>query len=98
MKRLLFTTIMTLITMFTLSSCQENENYKDYKPVQGSMFVCVESYEDPYLGAVKILVDRETRIMYMYAIKDYAEQESACVTVLYDSKGQPKKYSGVVTE
>lgn len=62
------------------------------------MFTCVEVYEDPYLGTVRILVDRETRIMYMYAIKDYADQESSCITVIYDAKGQPKKYNGVITD
>ena len=79
-----------------LSSCEENKNYEEYKPVQGSMFICVESYEDPHLGSVKVLVDKETRIMYMYAIKDYAEEDSSCITVLYDSDGKPKKYNGVI--
>ena len=61
--------ILSILCVFCLSSCGvENKNYEEYKPTQGSMFICIESYEDPYLGNVKILVDRETKIMNMYAI------------------------------
>ena len=63
------------------------------------MFVCVESYADPYLGNVKILVEKETRIMYLYywknTNKDYVVSG---ITVLYDSDCKPKKYSGVITD
>ena len=83
-----------------LSSCGiENVNYKEYKPTQGSMFTCVESYTDPYLGDVKILVDKETRIMYMYYWKNSNNDYGVSgITVLYDSKGEPKKYNGVITD
>ena len=98
LKKYLTTIILSILCVFCLSACEENKNYEEYQPQQGSMFICIESYADPYLGSVKILVDKETRIMYMYAIKDYAEQESSCITVLHDSDGKPKKYSGVITD
>lgn len=100
LKKYCMLVVLSILCVFCLSSCGvENKNYEEYKPTQGSMFICIESYEDPYLGNVKILVDRETKIMYMYAIKDYtAEQESSCITVIYDSKGEPKKYNGVITD
>ena len=98
LKKYCMLVILSILCILCLSSCVENENYEQYQPTQGSMFICIESYEDPYLGSVKILVDRETKIMYMYAIKDYAEQESSCITVIYDSKGEPKKYNGVITD
>ena len=91
--------MLTLFCILGLSSCGvENENYQDYKPTQGSMFICVESYEDPYLANMKILIDKETRIMYMYATKAGVETETSCITVLWDSDGKPKKYSGVITD
>lgn len=91
--------ILSILCVFCLPSCGvENKNYEEYQPTQGSMFICIESYEDPHLGNIKILVDKETKIMYMYAIKNHTEQESSCITVIYDSKGQPKKYSGVITD
>lgn len=98
MKKLVIT-LLAFLTLFSFTACNSNnKNYEEYRPTQGSMFACIESYEDPHLGAVKILVDKETRIMYMYAIKNYAEQESSCITVLYDSDSKPKKYNGVITD
>lgn len=97
MKKLVIT-LLAFLTLFSFTACNNNKNYEEYQPTQGSMFTCIEYYEDPYLGTVRILVDRETKIMYMYAIKDYAEEESACITVLYDAKGQPKKYEGVISD
>ena len=97
LKNYILIIFVVILSIFCLSSCGvENENYEEYKPTQGSMFVCIERYEDPYLGAVKILVDRETRIMYMHASYKEVDQQSACITVLYDSDGKPKKYYGVI--
>lgn len=64
------------------------------------MFTCVESYKDPYLGDVKILVDKETRIMYIYYYYDNHSDHSffTDLTIPYDSDGKPKKYSGVITD
>ena len=63
------------------------------------MFTCVESYTDPYLGDIKILVDKETRIMYMYYWKNSNNDYGVSgITVLYDSDGKPKKYNGVVED
>ena len=99
-RKSLLAVMLALFCVLGLSSCGvENENYEEYKPTQGSMFTCVESYYDPYLGKVKILVDKQTRIMYLY----YYDEGSDCnfstnLTVLYDSDGKPKKYNGVITD
>lgn len=98
-RKSLLAIMLALFCILGLSSCGvENENYQDYKPTQGSMFTCVEVYEDPYLGTVRILVDRETKIMYLYAVKDGVETQNSCITVLHGSDGKPKKYSGVITD
>jgi len=99
MKKLVIT-LLAFLTIFSFTACNSNnKDYEEYQPTQGSMFACIESYEDPYLGAVTILVDRETRIMYMHywenASTDYGVSG---ITVLYDSDGKPKKYNGVITE
>lgn len=99
LKKYLTITILAILCIFCFSSCAENEDYQDYKPTQGSMFICIESYTDPHLGDVKILVDKETRIMYMHywenSNNDYGVSG---ITVLYDSGGKPKKYNGVITD
>ena len=97
-RKSLLTIVLTFFCILGLSACEENKNYKNYKPTQGSMFICVESYTDPYLGDVKILVDKETRIMYIRYYASEGDGEYSGITVLYDSDGKPKKYSGVITD
>ena len=99
LKKCLTTIVLAILCVFCFSSCVENENYQDYKPLQGSMFTCIESYEDPYLGTVKVLVDRETRIIYLYYHQNSnTDQGVSGMTVLYDSNGEIKKYNGVITD
>lgn len=100
MKKFLLSILLTVLSLFCFTSCSDNNsNYENYVPTQGAMFVCVESYTDPYLGDVKILVDKETRIMYLYYWERGNDQHfSSSITVLYDSKGMPKKYVGVLKD
>ena len=97
-NKCILTIFLVILCMFCLSSCVENENYKDYTPQEGVMFICVESYTDPYLGDVKILVDKETRIMYIRYYASEGDGKYSGMTVIYDSDGKPKKYSGVITD
>ena len=90
--------ILSILCVLCLASCVENENYEQYQPQQGSMFICVESYTDPYLGDVKILVDKVTRIMYIRYYASEGDGRYSGMTVIYDSDGKPKKYSGVITD
>ena len=97
-RKSLLTIVLAFFCILGLSACEENKNYQDYKPTQGSMFICVESYTDPYLGDVKILVDNETRIMYIRYYASEGDGRYSGMTVIYDSDGKPKKYSGVITD
>ena len=97
-RKSLLTIVLAFFCILGLSACEENKNNQDYKPTQGSMFICVESYTDPYLGDVKILVDKETRIMYIRYYASEGDGRYSGMTVIYDSDGKPKKYSGVITD
>lgn len=98
MKKLVIS-LLAFLTIVTCAACEDNRDYENYTPQEGSIFVCVESYTDPYLGDVKILVDKETRIMYLYYWERGNDQHfSSSITVLYDSKGMPKKYVGVLKD
>ena len=91
--------LLAFLTITTCAACEDNRNYENYTPQEGQVFVCVESYTDPYLGDVKILVDKETRIMYMhYWEHNNHDYGVSGITVLYDSKGMPKKYVGVLKD
>ena len=98
MKKFILTSIVLLIMLFTMVGCKYNENYEDYKPQQGSQFIMIESYKDPYLGKVKILVDKNTRVMYMYITYTDNESDGRAITVLYDSDGKVKRYTGAISE
>lgn len=98
-RKSLLAIMLALFCILGLSSCGvENENYQDYKPTQGSMFTCVEVYEDPYLGTVRILVDKQTRIIYIRYYDTYGDGQHSGMSVLYDSDGKPKKYTGVIID
>ena len=97
-RKSLLAIMLAVFCVLGLSSCVENENYEQYQPQQGSMFVCVESYTDPYLGDVKILFDRKTRIMYIRYYVSEGDGTYSGITVLYDSNGNPKKYMGGITD
>lgn len=99
MKKFLLSILLTVLSLFCFTSCSDNNsNYENYVPTQGAMFICVESYTDPYLGDVKILVDKETRIMYIRYYASEGDGRYSGMTVIYDSDGKPKKYSGVITD
>lgn len=97
LKKYWMSALLSILCVFCLSSCVKNKNYEQYQPQQGSMFICVESYTDPYLGDVKILVDKETRIMYIRYYVSEGDGRYSGMTVMYDSDGKPKKYNGVIT-
>lgn len=95
-KRLIIT-LLLFILLFSLTSCSvPNENYSEYKPQYGPQFICVEKYKDPYLGYTYILVDKNTRIMYMFV--DDSDAHNRGLSVLYDSEGKVRRYSGAFVE
>lgn len=97
MKKLIIT-LLAFLTIFSFTACNSNKNYEEHQPTQGPTFVCVESYDDPYLGYVKILVDKETRIMYIRYYDSSGDGQYSGMTVLYDSNGEPKKYKEVISD
>lgn len=98
MKRKPITMLLLLIILIIicLTGCQSNKNYSDYKPKHGPQFICVEKYNDPYLGYTYILVDKNTRIMYIFV--DDGDDKNRGLSVLYDSEGKVRKYSGAFVE
>ena len=98
MKKIIIAFLLSLcISLITLAGCSiPNESYSEYKPQYGPQFICVEEYKDPYLGYIYILVDKNTRIMYMFV--DDTDAKNRGLSVLYTSEGIPRKYSGAIIE
>ena len=68
MKRFVLSVMIVLCVIFSsmfVGCSGGNPNYQEYTPKEGSKFFDLEQYVDPHLGTVTILVDRDTRIVYM---------------------------------
>ena len=98
MKKFILILTVLLIMLFTMTGCKSNKNYSEYMPKYGPQFILLEHYDDPYLGEVVILADKNTRVMYMYIT--YADNEGGgrAITVLYDSGGNVRRYMGAISE
>ena len=99
MKKFILTLLVVLTMLFTSTGCSSyNKDYSEYKPEYGPQFMLLESYHDPYLGDVEILVDKNTRVMYVYLSYCDNESNGKAITVLYDSEGKVRRYSGAIIE
>jgi hypothetical protein len=96
-KLIIITLLLIILIVSCLTGCSvPNKNYLDYKPEYGPQFICVEKYKDPYLGYTYILVDKNTRIMYMFI--DDSDAQNRGLSVLYDSEGNVRRYNGAIIE
>ena len=98
MKKFILTLILALTLLLTLTGCKSNENYSEYIPNYGPQFILLEHYDDPYIGKVDILVDKNTRIMYMYISWCSNDSDGRAITVLYDNDGNVRRYMGIIKE
>ena len=98
MKKIILYLILLVVMLFTLTSCKQNENYNEYMPEYGPQFMLLEEYEDPYLGKTYILVDKNSRVIYLYLHPNANKTDSKALTPLYDSEGKVKRYTGAIIE
>ena len=100
-KRLLITLLLLLIILIFnyFAGCSSlNRDYSESKPEYGPQFMLLESYHDPYLGRTYILVDKNSRVMYLLIDYDTNKTDSKALTVLYDTEGNVRRYSGAIIE
>lgn len=90
--------IIGAITCNLIGCSAQNSDYKELKPEYGPQFMLLESYYDPYLGRTYILVDKNSRVMYLLIDYDTNKTDSKELTVLYDSEGKVRRYSGAIIE
>lgn len=90
--------IIGAITCNLIGCSAQNSGYKEHKPEYGPQFMLLESYHDPYIGDVEILVDKNTRVMYIYLSYCDNESNGKALSVLYDSEGKVRRYSGAIIE
>lgn len=99
MKKFLILLLIMIISIFALTGCAENNrDYSEHKPEYGPQFMLLENYKDPYIGDVEILVDKNTRVMYLYLSYCDNESNGKAITVLYNNEGKVRRYSGAIIE
>ena len=100
MKKIIITFLLLVtISLTTLTGCgRPNENYLEYKPQYGPQFALLEEYGDPYLGKTYILVDKNSRVIYLYLHPNTNKTDSKALTPLYDSEGKVRRYTGAIIE
>lgn len=91
MKKIIFLILLVLVIPFVFSGCgmEKSENYTTVNEVR---FVLVETYNQGDVG-FRIIVDKETRIMYLSQISKRGERYDG-LCVLLDADGNPQKYQG----
>lgn len=99
-KRLLITLLLFIVLIIScFAGCAEdNKDYFKHKPEYGPQFMLLESYNDPYLGRTYILVDKNSRVMYLLIDYDTNKTDSKALAVLYDSEGNVRRYSGTFVD
>ena len=97
MKKFLLCILFVISMLFVLSACDETPNVDVDKPENGAKFVTVERYtiDDGYTyGTVSVIVDTDTRIMYMLIQQGAGEGKRIAMSVMYNHNGEPKRYTG----
>lgn len=79
--------LLILLTPLCLFGCQQRS--ADYTEAEQDRFVIVKQYK-AYGYCYFIVVDKETRIMYL----QFIDNKRAGITVLLDENGNPQKYEG----
>lgn len=88
MKKFLFIVILLLAPICVCGCIQKSE---DYKEQQQTRFVVIERYKDkPISDDYLIIVDKQTRIMYL----QYCGSYRGGITPLLDENGNPQRYEG----
>lgn len=98
MKKKIFCLLLILILPICLmfSGCSKNPKSDNYFTEKNNRFVFVKNYTDNGKVNFKILVDKETRVMYLYYIyeKSMKYDYKTGLTVMVDSDGKPLIYEG----
>ena len=77
-----------------LCGCGEVPQSKDFTSEKNSRFVYVKEYTYGDNDSLKILVDKETRVMYLYKYNGNGNATTAGLTVMLNADGTPMLWDG----
>lgn len=95
MKKNLFLILLILIMpVFILCGCGEIPKSEDYASEGNTRFVYVKEYTVDNDTRFKILVDKETKVMYLYYSSMGSSRGYAGLTVMLNADGTPMLWEG----
>lgn len=78
----------------SLSDSSAPDSSASDSSVSGSRFAIIDDYYDGFKHSLRIYVDRNTRVMYLYVKNGY----SGGLSVMLDSDGKPLLFDGIIQE
>ena len=85
---LIVITIMAIVMLCCLTSCADDSSGDD----KTTRFYVIDMYEEPSTAPLRIYVDKETRVQYLYN----TYEGGMCVMV--DKDGKPLLYGGTFND
>ena len=86
--------LFILITPLLFCGCESIPEREDYSTESLDRFVFVKQYGEGSGETIKILVDKETKIMYMYYQDGGGYSGTAGLTVMLNADGTPMLWEG----
>ena len=93
-KKLISLLLVLVMPMLVLCGCTEVPQTDDYVTQENTRFVYVEEYTYGDNDYFKILVDKETRVMYLYKCERSGQSTRAGLSVMFNADGSPMLYEG----
>lgn len=89
-KKILFILLLLIMPVMLLCGCSEVPKSEDFTSEENSRFVYVKEYTIDNDTKFEVLVDRETKVMYLCRISGYG----GGLTVMLNADGTPMLWEG----
>lgn len=94
-KKILLILLLLIMPVMLLCGCGKVPKSNDFTSEENSRFVYVKEYTIDNDASFKILVDKETRVMYLYKISNSGSNfGTAGLTVMLNADGTPMLWEG----
>jgi uncharacterized lipoprotein YehR (DUF1307 family) len=93
-KKLLMLLLVLIMPAMLLTGCGKIPQTENFTSEENTRFIYVKEYTYGDNDYFKILVDKETRVMYLYKRHRNGEASTAGLTALLNADGTPMLWEG----
>ncbi len=93
-KKLISLLLVLVMPMLVLCGCRKMPTTDDYVEQENDRFVYVKKYNIGDNDYFRILVDKETRVMYLCEVIVGGSSQGLGLTVMLNADGSPMLYEG----